>query len=469
MESLPEIELNEHLLLHYLTGRQSHLTTHLTSVFNHVNILGPSQNLIINKKNIVDYKQHSTQKSANFETAGSFYKKLSYTVSKILEKHDDATLMFSGGLDSILLGMAIEDSGFKPKTYTYWRSASGDNNPLKAKFFADKFNWEHCIVKDEEFLLSGAASEHVFSLMKNDLINPKNPHWGKTPYESSYSFSGQNADAAAVLSMSKRTVFDLNRGIKGALMPYLLFMKNLLYTDTALNNPIFTSTLYNTAFFASENWKFKKDSLIEGMAAYGMPFRNPKSYTHKQAIHQLINAFKKLTGNRKYTNKDLADLFSLNSYMATSLSFIQKYNNFESRKTLLPFNSGPVVSHFFAKKRGVKDAWAAKYEFATEVSKRLKQPYDKLVKEVPQIQHSKNFKHISGIEPCDIMKDFYGKYSNNNPKLLNYAKNWSDESIQILEKHINDILEKIKSGKMNNKESTEIYRLINIELLLQES
>ena len=452
--------------MYYLTERQYHLITHLSSMFEGVNVLGPSQKLIINKKNIPNYKQHSFQKYYDYETKGSFYEKLTYSVSKILEKHDDTSLMLSGGLDSILLGMAIEDSGIKPKSFTYWRSASGDNNPLKAQFFAKKLNWEHHIVEDDEYLPSGKASEHLFSLMKNDLINPKNPHWGKTPYESTYSLSGQNADTLAVLTMTKRKVFDLVGGPKGALMPYLFFIKNLLYTDNALNNPKLTSAIYNTALLPAKDWKFKKDFFVEGMAAYSMPFRNPKFHSHKQAISLFSEVYKTLTSNKKYTNKDLADLFPFNSYMASFLSFLQKYNNFENRKVLLPYTSGPVVSHFFAQKRGMKDAWSTKHEFVAEVSKRLNAPFDKLMKEVPKIQDSKNFRYVDNMEPCNIMKDFLGKYQDKTIKLLDYTNTWSDEASQKLEEYIDYVAEKIKSGKLNSEESTKIYRLVNVELLL---
>ncbi|WP_321307515.1 hypothetical protein [Marinifilum fragile] len=462
-----ELAFNEEILLHYLKCKNSRLTSHLVSIFNDINVLGPAQCCAISFNGKLSFDVSSYQKLVDVNSNEEVFNIITDTISKILEKCDDSSLMFSGGIDSLLIGMAIEASGYKPKTFTYWRSASGDNNPLKAKAFANKLNWEHMIVEDEEELPSGKVLEHLRSLMSLDLINPKNPHWGKDPYNSSYTFSGQNADSMSVLNISKRRIYDFDNKIKKMVMPYLLFGKNLLFTDYSLNHPSIVSNIFNTGLFYQKKWRFHADNFIEGLAAYGIPFKNIDYFERSGAIGQLKNSFLDLTKNRSYNNKDLAELYLLHTYMATSLSNIQKNENFQNRKTLLPFNSGPIISYFFNKKRGIYDAWSAKHELSKIVSNRLNESYDKSVLKVQHIQKDKNFKFKNNIEPCDLMKEFNYKRQTNRLNIFSYTKNWSHESLIELENYISMIGNKIDGGKLSNEETSLIYRIVNVELLLE--
>jgi hypothetical protein len=460
------LSLKEDYLLYFLTCKHSRFTTHLTSVFNNIKVLGPSQYLKCKLNCPQDIDVRIYQKDYDVPPVASFFDVISEVIYRIVSNHRDVSLMLSGGIDSLILGIILEECGIEPKTFTYWRSASGDNNPFKAQTFAKHLKWKNKVIAEEKFLPSGKVSEHIFGLMQKDFINPKNPHWGETPYSSKFTLHGQNADAMAVLSISKRKVFDSPKNLKGSFLPFGLFLKNLLFTDYFLNHPRFSSLIYNTAFLGSKSWRFNQDALIKGIIAYGIPFRDIDHLSTIKGIEKLEVAFNRLIDDKCYLNKDLTELFYLSSYMASALSFIQKYENYEKRKTFLPFSSGPVASYFFNKTRTVKDAWNAKHELIKIVNTRLKVPYDSLIKKVPTIQESTNFRFIKDIEPCDIMMSIHSRLQKNDLKIYTLLEGWSENSKNELEKHVIYVADKINSGSMTSEESTIIYRLINLESLV---
>ena len=182
------------------------------SIFQNTKRIGPGEYINFEIKNNKVEKVSTDDYTNRYKTTDddTLYERVIEIIEKLYVKNE-TSLMLSGGLDSTILGCAIEELGYRPRTYAHYYSASGENNPILANEVARKMNWEYKVVESKKTLLNGNDLEYIYKLMRDDYINPMNPHWISNPYKSKYVLSGQNADAIIGIDMGKRTLTDLKR------------------------------------------------------------------------------------------------------------------------------------------------------------------------------------------------------------------------------------------------------------------
>lgn len=460
-------DLNYNFIDHYLCNSQVNQHPYLTP-YEGVQRLNAGEFIKIKNDKIhtsdkISLKTYLLHKYVENKSENLF-SRLCEVVGQIHSKVGDASFMYSGGIDSTLIGMAIEENGFKVMPFTFQRSTTGDNNENLSVFLAKKLGWNVKIVPGNRLHPDKKLEGYINRFLSEDLLNPLNPHWGNDPHSMPNSFSGQNADAFAVINMAKRKILDLEGGFfQNSQLFIRTRIKNILYVDSFINNPDHFINIFN-AILKSTSVRFNKNSLIQGLFTHGHPYRSDLEGQHDKNLDSVISCFNKRIPNN-INSRQRMDVFHSNCYINNCLQHIQKYPSLDNRNNILLFNTGPLISYFLSRKRTFKDAINPKYNFLDPINKRLKNDnYDKIVNSFPRLDKEDNTYLGGKIEkPSSLMKEFFSSEVNLNEILLNSLKR-----NKILDSEYNHLSHSINSNKAMDRESSSFaYRLINMNSLLK--
>lgn len=368
-----------------------------------------------------------------------------------IEEHanyGDITVMLSGGVDSTLISLAVEECGYKARFVNTLRSASLDNNPLKAQEVARQFNWALETINDDSFFQK-ESQDFFFKQMSQNLINPMNPHWDVDSVNGVI-LSGQNADSIIGLDINKAGYFNV------FLKQPKLYSKLMARQVIGLDYPRFQK-LYNKAlgivlkehgnnmgdtYLALKSNKFKLDNDIL------------KDYDYLQALTTRSGSL--------YSDRAKIEMASHYFYRTYALRLLSSQLNQYGSKTMLPFQSSPYLYFYANQTRKLKELLNPKWREASEISKRLGSDYYSFVSKLDSINPNQNYalkvfslKHqLEELEHEGFLTNLVHKFDIKNDRVIRYLRD-----------RLLDIQNKNKSHSLNKDDLTFSYKLLNLYLL----
>lgn len=372
------------------------------------------------------------------------YSALINTLECYTKNFNEISLMYSGGIDSSLLLLGLEDIGANFDLITFERSQTTDNNLSKSTLIAKKFGYTTRTI-DQKVFSEDVNKNHLIELMKKDFINPLNPHYDATEV-GDILLSGQNADAVIGLDMVKLNDKASWLRTKARLKHEVL---NLWQTDSFLNIKLLNKglNLFGQDFL---NMKYGKDNPY--FTFNSNELLSLRTGLDHDSIHNL---------DSKHKTRLQLESFNHFSYRSWALRMLSHFPNSEGASTHLPYNSAPFISFYNSKTRLLKDSYKPKWRESEVLSKRMGEDYYKVIGsldnlEKPSDHQAINFS-LSGLASDfdkGIASRLLDKYNINNNL---YAS-----------KIINDVetlLQKIKADQVSTTDISRIYKYINLDYL----
>ena len=331
------------------------------SPFTEVCLIDSGDVIEVNSSGVVvfNYLIDGIYKPSPFSTS---YSALINTLECYTKNFNEISLMYSGGIDSSLLLLGLEDIGANFDLITFERSQSNDNNSRKSALMSKKFGYTTRVI-DQKVFSEDANKNHLTELMKKDFINPMNPHYDATEV-GDILLSGQNADAVIGLDMEKldhkSSWFKTKRRLKQE-------VHSLWQTDSFLNTKLLNKGLH----------LFGKDYIKDrhGKDSPYLSFNSDKLLSLRTGLnHDSISSL-----DSKYKNRFQLETFNHFSYRSWALRMLSHFPNSVGVSTCLPYNSAPFMSFYSSKTRSLKDSYKPKWRESDVLSKRMGEDYYKLI------------------------------------------------------------------------------------------
>ena len=411
--------------------------------FPDVSLIDSGDVIEINKAGVVvfNYLIDGIYKKSPFSTS---YSALINTLECYTKNFNSISLMYSGGIDSSLILLGLEEIGADFDLITFERSQTNDNNSKKSTLMAKRFGHTPRII-DKNAFSRDVNKNYITDLMRKDFINPMNPHYDATNV-GDILLSGQNADAVIGLDMVKLNDKASWFKTKIRLRQEIL---NMWQTDGFLNINLLSKILglfeknYLKTRYCKKNpyFNFDPDKLLS--LRTGLDFNSISNLGLKRKTRLQLETFNHF------------------SYRAWALRMLSHFPNEGKVNTYLPYNSAPFINYYNSKSRFLKDSYKPKWRESEVISKKMGENY---------------YNVISGLDKFDKQSD----HQTENFSLSGLAGTF-DKCIasRLLEKYniknilyISEILEdtellfkKIKSNQLSASDLSRVYKYINLDYL----
>lgn len=332
----------------------------------------------------------------SFETAmrevskklGDYYERIGAT---------SVGLMFSGGVDSLILYLALRRSFDAEKIRCFTVEHSKSNGPDRALPIAEKLGIELEIIPETAW-----SNEEVLSatlgMMRKDLLGTRSPHLallGQGLIDIDL-LHGQNMDALANIHMEilqsnlelgilSKSKVKANLSQEGENRQYASFIGNLQFTDTYLEDEAFQRMTVD--FYAKRNAPAVpdphpgKDGLIRGMISHQYPnllSRADYPPDHMEYLNREVELLRDHIG-RDQSPRMALDMARYLTYCHLSGKRIASFPvGHEDTRVVLGSMCGPLLSYYLGKSRTMRDASMPKREIYGLTGKWAGQSYRKL-------------------------------------------------------------------------------------------
>lgn len=404
LSCVPEIAFDPFGLSLYLTPQPKTAWSQLpiSTVFKGVRRIPPASVIEIRSGQVTAFYSYLLR--SNEAPPASFADAI-MEVADALSRHykgKTPTLLFSGGVDSLALYLALAQA-MDPKdirvvTFQTAGGRSTANGPARAYPIASRLGMNVEYLPDNS-LTSERVAATTRGMMAKDLIGTRSPHLALADYSFSADIlHGQNMDATVMLSM---TVLQANweRGIlsKGQhplvtddakrMSQYSTFIGNLQFTSAYLSDAPFQRL--SAHYFAKQTGN-KPDpdpgaaGVLRGLLSSQYP--NLLPYPKKPAsIHSMVDGMDREVGlYRPYVGPDALKPETI-AFMARYLT----YSHIASKRlSTLPLDDGsrvqllamaaPILNCYAHKQRGLADSSQPKADIYAFVEKITGKPYSSL-------------------------------------------------------------------------------------------
>lgn len=294
---------------------------------------------------------------------GDFASALEETMSAIASHEDEAILMLSGGIDSTALGVAFDEVRPQEKILraVSVQRANKINNPERAKAVCERLGWDLDVVQagyPEVGLGPNAPStvvECIEKEMTDDFVIPGNPHRALEG-RAEIILHGQNMDAVATCGMKTGQPLRSHERLYSAVRR---LRRNLQRTHLAQWYPTY------------ERW-------LLGMVSTGKP--NVIHRGDRAQVESIVDELRAVVPATLRDDHLLVDALYFYQYSHSCGKLLSTFPTSGGGSVVMPAMSGPLLTLFLGRRRGIREAVTPKREIYAYVEEKIGGSYYKMFK-----------------------------------------------------------------------------------------
>jgi len=395
-------------------------------------------------------------------------------------------LMFSGGVDSLILYLTLREAVGKEKIRLYTMEHSTTNGPARALSVAKSLGVDIEIITDEIYE-DGKIYKKVSKMMENDILAFKAPHLAflNMNLKDTIVFHGQNFDAIAnihmeVLQETHEVGYLSPAGMRIANTENRInrqrnaFLKNLQLTDAYLEDSIFQKLTVDYFKAQRKNLKIDPDpsanGILRGLISSQLPnLLSPSKYPFNQVeyLNKELILFDQYLVFSKSEIRTKVDMIRYLTYSCLANKRATTFALSEATRPLFLAMSGPVLSYYLGRPRGLSYASQPKREIYAYAKKLSKQPYRTLIKRDITGDKRIRKRDPEKSEPYALIEESLQLINPNVSLVLKAIKDKKTlDFVKNLYQSIYDILSSDDQTQVTRYQKNLAIRMINLEKIM---